>query len=273
MSGVTHRFCIEEVSLGDRKTRGPETGVGMPNDRALLTDRARALLLSFSISHNASDYCRFLTVVAFRDLGAISAIITRVESDGKLHATGQYGQPRPDFNGEFGSSQQFKLLKQAITLSSPQQETLVASPAQGVASEAPVEFLALPFASSSEVQGALGLTFRFKAKALEISKTDIELLGLLSELIAINTLPRIRTSGALAKLYFDEDNLEEISAITHRQLRVLDEMAIGKTNSQIARSLNLSESTIKQESGRIFKILGVNSRQRAVSLAKEMGLI
>lgn len=83
----------------------------------------------------------------------------------------------------------------------------------------------------------------------------------------------MRTSGALSKLYFDSSDLEEISAITHRQLRVLDEMAIGKTNGQIARSLNMSESTIKQESGRVFKILGVNSRQRAVSVAKEMGLI
>ena len=77
----------------------------------------------------------------------------------------------------------------------------------------------------------------------------------------------------LSKLYFDADDLEEISAITQRQLRVLDEMAIGKTNGQIARSLNLSESTIKQESVRIFRILGVNTRQRAVSAGKEMGLI
>jgi DNA-binding NarL/FixJ family response regulator len=50
-------------------------------------------------------------------------------------------------------------------------------------------------------------------------------------------------------------------------------MAIGKTNSQIARSLNLSESTIKQEAVRLFKILGVNTRQRAVSVGKEMGII
>jgi DNA-binding CsgD family transcriptional regulator len=245
----------------------------MPNDRALLTDRARALLLSFAISHNASDYCRFLTVVAFRDLGAISTIITRVEPDGKLHAAGQYGQPRPDFTGAYGSSQQFRLLKQAITLSNPQHGSLSAAPSPENGPQPTFEFMAIPFSSGSEVQGALGLTYRYKAKGLEVSATDVELLSLLSELIAINTLPRMRTSGALSKLYFDSSDLEEISAITHRQLRVLDEMAIGKTNGQIARSLNMSESTIKQESGRVFKILGVNSRQRAVSVAKEMGLI
>jgi DNA-binding NarL/FixJ family response regulator len=86
-------------------------------------------------------------------------------------------------------------------------------------------------------------------------------------------MPRIRTSGLLPKLYFDSLELEEISALTDRQLRVLDEMAVGKTNGQIARSLNLSESTIKQECVRLFKVLGVSTRQRAVAVGKEMGII
>ena len=91
--------------------------------------------------------------------------------------------------------------------------------------------------------------------------------------MAINSMPRIRTSGVLAKLYFDSLEFDDVSALTDRQLRVLDEMAIGKTNSQIARTLNLSESTIKQECVRLFKVLGVSTRQRAVAVGKEMGLI
>jgi DNA-binding NarL/FixJ family response regulator len=50
-------------------------------------------------------------------------------------------------------------------------------------------------------------------------------------------------------------------------------MAIGKTNAQIARTLNVSESTIKQECVRLFKVLGVSNRQRAVAIGKEMGII
>jgi DNA-binding NarL/FixJ family response regulator len=86
-------------------------------------------------------------------------------------------------------------------------------------------------------------------------------------------MPRIRTSGILAKLYFDSLELDDISALTDRQLKVLDEMAIGKTNAQIARTLNVSESTVKQECVRLFKVLGVSTRQRAVAVGKEMGII
>jgi DNA-binding CsgD family transcriptional regulator len=232
----------------------------MQDERAHLTDRARALLLSFAISHNASDFCRFLTVVAFRDLGAASAVMARVEPDGKLRATGQYGQARPALEGSFSSPSQEKFLKLAITMGRVQQAS------QDVLElEDELDFLAVPFTSASEVQGALGLSFRHRARAQEVATTDLELLSLLSELIAINSRPRIRTSGLLPKLYFDSLDLDEVS--------VLDEMAIGKTNSQIARTLNVSESTIKQECVRLFKVLGVSTRQRAVAIGKEMGII
>ena len=133
--------------------------------------------------------------------------------------------------------------------------------------------MALPFSPTGDVPGALGLTFRRDLSEIHIPEAELELMQLLSELIAVNSLPRIRATGLLSKLYFDTENLEDISSITPRQLSVLDQMAIGKTNGQIARDLNLSESTIKQESVRIFRILGVNTRQRAVSVGKEMGII
>lgn len=241
----------------------------MQDERRQLTDRARSLLLSFAISHNASDFCRFLTVVAFRDLGATAAIMARVEPDGILRFTGHYGESQTFAEATRGSDAQTALLKQSITMGRVQQASLTsfADP------QDEVDFLAIPFTPASEVQGALGLSFRHRARASEVSEIDIQLLSLLSELMAINSMPRIRTSGMLAKLYFDSLELEDISALSPRQLRVLDEMAIGKTNAQIARALNVSESTIKQECVRLFKVLGVSTRQRAVAIGKEMGII
>lgn len=234
-----------------------------------LTERARSLLLSFAISHNASDFCRFLTVVAFRDLGATAALMARVDPDGILRVTGNYGQVEPIVESAFDSENQVALLKQSITMGRVQQASLE----QNLDPEDGEEFLAIPFTPASEVQGAFGISFRNRARVDEVSATDLQLLSLLSELMAINSMPRIRTSGILSKLYFDSLELDDISALTARQLRVLDEMAIGKTNSQIARSLNVSESTIKQESVRLFKVLGVSTRQRAVAIGKEMGII
>lgn len=268
MSGVTHRFSLKRSQVEIGSLGGQKPGSKMSHDQALLSERARALLLSFAISHNASDFCRFITVVALRDFGAVSALMVRVEANAPLRSVGQYGQPRPDQNRPLPNTAQIRAIKKAIA-----NRELVKLEQLDPRGEKTEGFIALPFSPTGDVPGALGITFRRELSSFQIPEAELELLQLLSELIAVNSLPRIRSTGLLSKLYFDAGDLEEISAITHRQLRVLDEMAIGKTNGQIARSLNVSESTVKQESVRIFRILGVNTRQRAVSIGKEMGLI
>ena len=61
--------------------------------------------------------------------------------------------------------------------------------------------------------------------------------------------------------------------LTERQYEILLAMARGETNAQIAHQLILSESSIKQESVKIFRSLGVGSRQQAVAKAKATGLL
>lgn len=61
--------------------------------------------------------------------------------------------------------------------------------------------------------------------------------------------------------------------MTERQHAILIEMARGKTNLVIANEMILSESTIKQESVKIFRALGVGTRQQAVLKARTLGLL
>jgi DNA-binding CsgD family transcriptional regulator len=61
--------------------------------------------------------------------------------------------------------------------------------------------------------------------------------------------------------------------MTQRQMLILTEMALGKTNLVIANKMILSESTIKQESVKIFRALGVSTRQQAVLKAVTLGLL
>ncbi|BDP99797.1 LuxR C-terminal-related transcriptional regulator [Aquiluna sp. KACHI24] len=67
-----------------------------------------------------------------------------------------------------------------------------------------------------------------------------------------------------------EGNPEEL---TDRQRQVLSYMALGQTNAEIARVMLLSESTIRQETVRIYRALGVNSRTEASKKGKALGLI
>lgn len=61
--------------------------------------------------------------------------------------------------------------------------------------------------------------------------------------------------------------------LSDRQLTILIGIGLGKTNLEISKELILSESSIKQETVKIFRSLGVANRQQAAIKAKAMGLI
>jgi DNA-binding CsgD family transcriptional regulator len=61
--------------------------------------------------------------------------------------------------------------------------------------------------------------------------------------------------------------------LTSRQLRVLELMSIGKTNIAIAEIIGYSESTVRQETMAIYRILGVHDRNDACKVAYELGII
>lgn len=61
--------------------------------------------------------------------------------------------------------------------------------------------------------------------------------------------------------------------LTSRQQRILELLALGKTNRWIAADLGFSESTVRQETLRLYRALGVNSRTDSVMVARSIGLI
>ncbi len=66
--------------------------------------------------------------------------------------------------------------------------------------------------------------------------------------------------------------LDELS-ITGRELEVLQLIAEGLSNREIAEKLFVSENTVKTHSSRVFDKLGARRRTQAVQLGKEFGLI
>lgn len=62
-------------------------------------------------------------------------------------------------------------------------------------------------------------------------------------------------------------------ALTVRQSVILQGMAQGLTNAQIARQINFSESTVRLESLAIYRFLGVHSRADAVHRAQALGAL
>ena len=70
----------------------------------------------------------------------------------------------------------------------------------------------------------------------------------------------------------NSQKLEELE-ITPRELEILELMAKGMSNREIAEKLFVSENTVKTHSSRVFDKLGAKRRTQAVQLGKEFGLI
>ena len=61
--------------------------------------------------------------------------------------------------------------------------------------------------------------------------------------------------------------------ITKRELEILELIAKGMSNREIAEKLFVSENTVKTHSSRLFDKLSAKRRTQAVQIGKEMGLI
>jgi DNA-binding CsgD family transcriptional regulator len=70
----------------------------------------------------------------------------------------------------------------------------------------------------------------------------------------------------------DERKREHLS-ITPREMEILQLIAKGMSNREIADKLFVSENTVKTHSSRVFDKLGARRRTQAVQLGKEFGLL
>lgn len=70
----------------------------------------------------------------------------------------------------------------------------------------------------------------------------------------------------------NEASLRDLG-ITRRELEILELIARGLSNREIAEKLFVSENTVKTHSSRLFDKLNVKRRTQAVQMGKERGLI
>ena len=77
---------------------------------------------------------------------------------------------------------------------------------------------------------------------------------------------------APASFVRDEQKLEALG-ITPRELEILELIAQGLSNREIAARVFVSENTVKTHSSRVFDKLGARRRTQAVQLGKELRLI
>ena len=134
----------------------------------------------------------------------------------------------------------------------------------------------LPIVALAADQAGMSQALGFGASALLPTAVDIETLTLSLRAAAqgLATLPR----RDLAMLLPQEERIEvglkaPVETLTPRELEVLQLMARGLTNRQIARRLEISEHTVKFHAAAILGKLTARSRAEAVARAIGLGWI
>ena len=61
--------------------------------------------------------------------------------------------------------------------------------------------------------------------------------------------------------------------ISSRELQVLQELAAGRSNKEIAAKLAVSLNTVKTHTARLFEKLGARRRTDAINRARELGIL
>ncbi len=130
----------------------------------------------------------------------------------------------------------------------------------------------LPIETAGVVAGAMLFSYSPDYKPSHPDREGSALLsnlaGLFMDTKGITFTPRLATPAATTSS--DEVAAQEL---TTRQVSILHYVADGLTNAEISKHVLLSESTVRQETIRIFRILKCHTRSEAIVKARAMGII
>ena len=126
--------------------------------------------------------------------------------------------------------------------------------------------VAVPFMKESIPTGACVLVLTEETKATPIPQEITPALGKLGAYF-------LETRGFAPDPALSPKAREAIEELTTRQVTILSLMGDGLTNADIGHRVLLSESTVRQETIRIYRALGVTGRMEAVAKARALGLL
>jgi DNA-binding CsgD family transcriptional regulator len=243
------------------------------------------MLKAIVASRNPDQLCTLLATDVLKDFDVIASYLAVLDNDGRITMVGSFGYPEdrrsPDDRPSLwepmaitdtirtGQNQIFETWQQYID----RYPHLVhrAGPGQS--------FVCVPFSVKGTRAGGLGLTFNRPLANSEFNELLWSILAnsgdifisqgwatgvFKSPLDATNTPD---TTTDKPRQFVDTD------ALTERALTILKHISLGRTNREIAVALTYSESTIKQETIKLFRALGVSTREEAALAGKTLGLL
>lgn len=213
-----------------------------------------------SQSSNAQDLCRRIAHAEFMDGFCHGVAVFLLDQRSMLVQVASYGQ-NFDLGQDEISTRDANVLSKAVRSRNIAVESLDTA-----------TLFALPIELSGVTTGAFLFTLAENAPSPAFSKQVTSMLSRLGGLF-MGTKGLSLKEPALNQKFEGSLTTSSAQEMTTRQLKILQLMADGLTNAAIAKIVLLSESTVRQETIRIFRIMQCHSRTEAIVKARAIGIL
>lgn len=212
-------------------------------------------------SGSIADFCRAIVHSEFTQNSVQGCHLYSLNSESQLHPVSGYGRTYLDSEIAL-SAWDDDPISNCVRNKDIEFLTPTKQPDKGL--------LAIPLLKDSIPVGALALVLDPTVSSVPIHESLIPILSKIGTYCLVAFAGKVgNTSGNYSKASREANGDE----LTSRQVRILGLMSEGMVNLEIARELMLSESTIRQETVRIYRALGVPNRSEAANKGRSLGLI
>lgn len=230
-------------------------------DGKVAVDGIESVLDALVKSESIADFCRAIVHSEFTQNSVQGCHFFSLDSESQLHPVSGYGRTYLDSEIAL-SAWDDDPISNCVRKKDFEFQNPTKQPDKGV--------LAIPLLRDSVPLGAMALVLDSGVKNIPIHESLIPILSKLGTYcLSAFSVTTGRSTGGYSTLN-REANGEDL---TSRQIKILELMAEGMVNVEIARELMLSESTIRQETVRIYRALGVPNRTEASKKGRSLGLI
>ena len=210
-------------------------------------------------SDNASEFCRSIVHADFTGADAQGCQLYLLDNKSRLNVVAGYGLA-PD-NLDTKDTEVSAWDDNPVSKCIREKQFLFEAGKAGDKA-----LLCVPLLKDQLPVGVLCVVVDSKVKQLPFSESLIPIISKLGAFILATMANKASRAGNVDPNANGED-------LTSRQVQILELMADGLVNVEIAGQLLLSESTIRQETVRIYRALGVPNRAEAAKKARALGII
>lgn len=122
--------------------------------------------------------------------------------------------------------------------------------------------------------GTLALQWLDYQRLARVHSGDIYLFLIAAAFLVLGIVLGLRVFAVPAPAAFDGNPKAQAAlGLSERELEVLQELASGRSNKEIAARLHVSPNTVKTHVARLFEKLGARRRTEAIHRARDLGIV